>query len=155
MRAATTLAGLAVVLAFLAASFLLLADTYSGQTCTASAAGGVPVCTSESSSLIEQNGSWVLALLAVPLLFSAAGFLATLQRFNLPWFAGWVVAVSYALLCVVAAASIGFFFVPSALLLLIATGLNGYQRAYRPHGLQDGPKGSSLQPEQRRTGRAP
>jgi hypothetical protein len=130
VKAPAVLAGLALAAAILAAGFLTFADTYSGQTCTATA-GGDPVCASESSSLIEENGAWVLALLIVPIALSAVGLLATLPRFDLPWFLGWTVSVSYALLCVISAASIGFLFMPSALLLLVATALNGHRRTYR------------------------
>jgi hypothetical protein len=138
------LAGLSVAAAIAAAGYLIFADTYSGSTCIATTSGPA-VCSSKSSSLIKENGVWVLALLSVPIALSAAGLMTTLPRFDLPWFLGWLVAVSFALLCVVAMFSIGFFFVPSALLLLIATATNGYRRAYRSdEALPDGAKASSL-----------
>jgi hypothetical protein len=127
------LASLSVAASILAAGFLTFADTYSRESCVLIAPGS-RVCTSETSSLIEENGTQVLALLVVPVLISGAGLAAILPRFDLPWFAGWLVAVGYAVLCVIAMFSIGFFFVPSALLLLAATALNGYRRAYRADG---------------------
>jgi hypothetical protein len=147
VRVSTALAGLAIAAALVAAAFLIFADTYSGQTCVASASGS-STCTSESSSLIEENGSWVLILLAVPVLLSLLGFVAVQPHLGLPWFLGWTIAVGYAILCVAAMFSIGFFFIPSAALLLVATALNGYRRAYPPMDpLEDRTKDTSLRPE--------
>ena len=65
MRAATLLAVGGLIAALLAAGALTFVDFYSGETCEVTS-GGTARCTDESSTLIQENGRWVLGLLAVP-----------------------------------------------------------------------------------------
>jgi hypothetical protein len=72
-----------------------------------------PVC----ASLIEADGVSVLAVLALPVLFAAVGALAVRTRRRAV-----LLAMLFAslLFCLVASASIGLFYVPSALTLTLA-----------------------------------
>ena len=125
----TIVAALALLGSLIAVTYLVFADTYTSRTCITTAEGVVE-CTSSSRTLIEENGSWVLLLLAIPVLLTAAGLLATYPQADVPWLAAWVVAVLYALLCIFAIAPFGLFFVPSAFLLLVATAWDGYRRSH-------------------------
>jgi hypothetical protein len=65
MNAARVLAALSVLAALIAAAYLIFADTYHGQGCSYGE-DGVYRCEELSATLIEENGSWVLLLLALP-----------------------------------------------------------------------------------------
>lgn len=102
--------------------FLTLADSYHGQVCRI---GGE--CESISRTLVEKNGTWVLALLAVPVTITAAGLAAAWLR--LPRAVTRLCGGGVLLFCIVAIFSIGTFFLPAALLLLLAAGLHKKPRS--------------------------
>jgi hypothetical protein len=78
--------------------------------------------TTTCSSLITENGSWVLNLLAVPVILTVLAFFAVVARLRA---VTWTLALLFLGLCVLAAWSIGVFYFPSAVALLIgATGMN-------------------------------
>jgi hypothetical protein len=69
------------------------------------------------SSLIAENGAWVLALLAVPVVVTVLGFFAVVGRFRA---VTWALALLLFALCILAAFSIGLFYLPSAIALIVA-----------------------------------
>ena len=116
---------MAGVLAMLAASTLFLfADSYAGSSCTTT--DGVRECTEGSSTLMEKNGRGVLAILAIPVVL--AGAVATLVWLRGPRKLAIALAVLLLLACMVAAASVGLFFVPGAVLALVAVALDASRR---------------------------
>jgi hypothetical protein len=117
MRTASLLAIAALLIALLAAGVLTFADTSSSTSCEATP-GGVQTCTDASSTLIQENGSWVLALLAVPVLLAAAAVGAIV--YQLPTQIEWILALAAFAGCIVAIFSVGIFFLPTALLLVVA-----------------------------------
>jgi hypothetical protein len=117
MRVATALAAAGLVAAVIAAAGLVFIDTYSGETCFVEP--GAPArCVSESSTLIEENGSWVIGLLTVPIMLAAGILAATLLL--LPKAVAWILAAVFLLGCLITGFSIGVFFLPAALLSLTA-----------------------------------
>jgi hypothetical protein len=117
MRTASLLAVAALLIALLAAGVLTFADTSSSTSCEGTSSG-VQTCTDASSTLIQENGSWVLALLAVPVLL-AAGVVAAIA-YKLPPPVEWILALAAFAACIVAIFSVGIFFLPTALLLVVA-----------------------------------
>lgn len=123
MRAATVAGGLAFLAALAATLFLAFGAAYSGHTCT----GGV--CTSDSRTLIEENGSWVLILLAIPVALSGIIFVSVLPNVSWDKYAGRAAAVGLLLFCVALVVSLGLLFLPSLLLAIIALVLDRKREA--------------------------
>jgi hypothetical protein len=69
------------------------------------------------SSLIAENGTWVLGYLAIPVILTVLAFLALVARLRAVM---WTLAILLFALCILSAWSIGLFYVPSAVTLLIA-----------------------------------
>lgn len=105
---------------------------YQGETVTPvgpDGAGGASI--RESASFIEVNGLQVLPLLLVPVVLTGLGFLTTrlwsaeyglserLLRINL-WFA----AILLLGFCLVAIASVGIFYLPAAMALIVSAAIN-------------------------------
>jgi hypothetical protein len=102
----------AVVLATIASVWLVVWPcTYTGT--TSGPAGESTAC----SSLIAENGTWVLSYLAIPIILTVLAFLALVARLRA---VTWTLAILLFALCILAAWSIGLFYVPSAVMLLIA-----------------------------------
>jgi hypothetical protein len=79
------------------------------------------------SSLIAENGAWVISYLAIPIVLTVLGFLALVARLR-PLM--WALAILLFALCVLAAWSIGLFYLPSAVALLVAAArTNGRARS--------------------------
>jgi len=117
MRAAIVLSGLAALAAAGGAAFLAFVPVYQGVSCRGGPAG--EVCQDlPSKTLAQENGTWVLLLLAVPVLLTLAQLsalgLGAARAF------GWAPAVCLAAACAIAIFSIGVFFLPAALLALAA-----------------------------------
>lgn len=131
-RLAMGISVLAVAAAVAAALYLTLADFYTSQSCSMTAGSDRVVCTvSDGSTLLEENGRRVLWLLAVPIV-ATAGVAAVIAS-GLPAWPGWIVALLLLSASIMTALTIGLFFLPAALLSLLAMVL--YGRA-RWHGTQ-------------------
>lgn len=114
---ARLLAASGLLLSLLAAAYLALADTYSSQSCVSD--GTSTVCTDKSSStLIEENGAWVLLLLAVPICLAAAQLLLVIAHG--PAVLKSLVAGVFLPACLIALFSLGVFFLPAALVSAVA-----------------------------------
>jgi hypothetical protein len=105
-----------------AALFLALGNAYSGETCPAVSpdSAGVSVCASSSRTLIQENGSWVVALLAIPVLLTGIVFVSVLPRTHWDKYAGRTAAVGLLLFCVVLIVSLGLLFLPALALSTVA-----------------------------------
>ena len=131
MKPAVGAASSAVGASFLASGYLAFADTYRGQSCSAST-GGLMECIDLSSTLIEQNGSWALILLSMPIALTLIGFVTIAirpgggaSRRFLPL----CVTAALAVFCLISAFSIGSFYFPSLFALGLATLLLSTRRA--------------------------
>jgi len=69
------------------------------------------------SSLIAENGTWVITYLAIPIILTSLAFFALVARLRA---VTWALAILLFGLCILAAWSIGLFYVPSAVALLVA-----------------------------------
>ena len=115
-RVASGLAGAALALALAAALFLALwPGSYHGTT---AGTGGQAVET--SASLIEENGAQVLVWLLLPAAVCLWAFLASLSGATAAKVAMWLMGLLLLLFAWVAILSIGAFYLPAALALLLA-----------------------------------
>jgi hypothetical protein len=106
---ATVLAVVSVALAAVASVGLAVWPcSYSTQ--SSDGAGGC-------ASILDVNGTRVLVILAVPVVLTAAAVVAA--RLGIRWFVI-AIASAYVVLCVLALASIGLFYLPSVIALLAA-----------------------------------
>ena len=116
----------ALLLAVAAGSWLAFSPGfYQGVSVTASSSGEV-VQRSEQASLLAENGMWALGLLAVPLALTGLGVFGAARRFR---FLLWSVAVALLVCCVISAMTIGLFYLPAAVALLVAAALCNTSRA--------------------------
>jgi hypothetical protein len=116
----------ALLLAVAAGSWLALyPGFYQGVSVTASSSGDV-VQRSEQTSFLAENGMWALGLLAVPLALTGLGVFGAVRRFR---FLLWGAAVVLLACCVVSAMTIGMFYLPAAIALLVAAALCPSSRA--------------------------
>lgn len=114
-------AALAAVLLAAAAGLLLAAyPVYQGVSVTATSSGTV-TSGSESATLIEENGVWAAVLLCIPVALAGLGLVGArlLRRRVLVW-ASAVVLLGFVLL---GSLSIGVFYLPAGVALLIAAAL--------------------------------
>ena len=118
----------ALLLALAAGSWLAFSPGfYQGVSVTASSSGEV-VQRSEQASLLAENGMWVLGLLAVPVALTGLGVFGAARRFR---FLLWSVAVVLLVFSVISAMTIGLFYLPAAIALLVAAALCNSSRAAR------------------------
>ncbi len=112
------LALVALLLALAAALFQALdPSAYSGESETASSTG-VVTRQSEHASLIAVNGFWPTVIpLAVPVVLCALGLLFAVKAWRTPL---WVVACVLAVFSFITGFSIGLFFMPAAVVLVLA-----------------------------------
>jgi hypothetical protein len=115
-----------------AAAGLLLAfyPAYQGAS-TSVSSSGVVTSSTDSATLVEENGTWVLVLLCVPVALAAAGLLGALRGRRV---VVWVAAGVLLGFGVLGGFSIGLFYLPAAAALLLAAGLTkgrGVGRAER------------------------
>ena len=90
-----------------------------------------------SKSLIQENGVWVLGLLAIPLFLTGLGLTSAAMRHpgraagsRYPWrLVGWVAALLLLGFCIVAIFSVGLFYLPVALLTLASVALRSRPKA--------------------------
>jgi hypothetical protein len=98
---------------------LVFVPVYSGSSVSRSC----QAARSSTATLIQVNGWWVLSLLAIPVLLAAAVALPILRTTGI-WGVRravvWIGAVILLIFVVLAGFSIGFFYLPAALLLIAA-----------------------------------
>jgi hypothetical protein len=111
----------AVVLATIASAWLALWPCfYTGA--MSGRSGESATC----ASLIAENGTWVSTYLALPIILTVLAFLALVARLRAVM---WMLAVLLFALCILAAWSIGLFYLPSAVALLVAAARMNRTRA--------------------------
>ena len=109
----------AVLLTVAAGLFLAFYPVYQGVSATGSSSG-VTAISSERATLITENGLWVIVLLCVPIVLAALGLLAVARRRRvLAWVLGGVLLG----FVVLSGFSIGPFYLPAAIALLLSAGL--------------------------------
>ena len=113
-------AALVAVLLTIAAGLLLaFYPVYQGVSATGSSSG-VTTISSERATLITENGLWVIALLCIPIVLAALGLLAAARRRRvLAWVLGGVLLG----FVVLSGFTIGPFYLPAAIALLLSAGL--------------------------------
>ena len=105
--------------AAVAGIFLALYPVYQGVSESRSSNGSV-TSSSDSATLIAENGSWVILLLCVPVALGALGVIGAMRgRRTFVW----VPAVILLGFVILGGFSIGLFYAPAALALLAAAGL--------------------------------
>ncbi len=118
----------ALLLAFAAGLWLAFyPGFYQGVSVTASSSGEV-VESSEQASLLAENGMWALGLLAVPIVLAGLGVFGAARRFR---FLLWSVAVVLLVFSVISAMTIGLFYLPATIALLVAAALCTSSRTER------------------------
>jgi hypothetical protein len=122
-------AAAAVLLALLAAVALALWPcAYQGieaQDVTGGAAEQGRVC----ATMVEANGIGVIGVLAVPVLLAGTGLAAVLAGWRA---VQWIVIVVLAAFCLLSLASVGLFYVPTAVALIVATAGGAVRRTSDP-----------------------
>jgi hypothetical protein len=114
-------AAVAIVLATIASVWLAVWPCFYAGT-TSGASRESTTC----SSLIAENGTWVISYLAIPIVLTVVASLALVARLRAVM---WALAILLFALCILAAWSIGLFYVPSAVTLLIAAARMSRMRA--------------------------
>jgi hypothetical protein len=95
-------------------------DFYQGASSSVSSSG-VVTNTVESASLIEENGLWVVGLLCIPVALAALGLYCSVSgRRVLLWVSG-LLLIGFV---VFSGFTIGMWYTPAALAVLIASGLS-------------------------------
>jgi hypothetical protein len=105
-------AAVAIVLATIASVWLAVWPCFYTGT-TAGPSGESTTC----SSLIAETGGWVISYLAIPIILTVLAFSALVARLR---GVTWTLAILLFALCILAAWSIGMFYLPSAVALLVA-----------------------------------
>jgi hypothetical protein len=119
MTAAGWVALAAVALAVVAGLGLAFHPVYQSESQTVSSSGAV-TSSSDGATLLEENGPWVALLLCVPVVLAALGLGGAIRgRKTLAWVSAGVLLA----FCVVGGFSIGLFYLPAGLSLLVAAGL--------------------------------
>ncbi len=106
----------AALLAVGAGLWLVFLPVYQGVSETVSSSGAV-TGSSDSATLIDQNGSWVVFPLCIPVILAALGFFATKRESRV---LAWVLAAALCGFVLLTGFSIGLFFAPAAGALLLA-----------------------------------
>ena len=115
---------MAHVLTWIVVLFLVIGPVYQGTSVTAVASGEIPnEPTKTTATLIQVNGWGVLPILLVPVVLTGLALLTVLKTD-----AGqtrrkmrvWVLAVVLLVFCLLGSFSIGIFYLPSALLLVLS-----------------------------------
>ena len=108
-RISLTAAAIAHILAWAATIFFLFGPAYSGNT-------------GDTATLIEANGLWAALLLVIPVAVTAVTLIASLPNAPRPRLMLALRWASFALLlafCAVSALSIGIFYLPAAIAMLV------------------------------------
>ena len=110
----------ALLLALAAGSWLAFyPGFYQGVSVTASSSGEV-VQRSEQASLLAENGMWALGLLAIPVALTVLGVFGAVRSYR---FLLWSVAVVLLVFSIISGMTIGLFYLPAAIALLVAAAL--------------------------------
>ena len=118
----------ALLLAVAAGSWLAFyPGFYEGVSVTAASSGEV-VQRSDQASLLAENGMWALGLLAVPVALTGLGVFGAARSLRVLL---WSVAVVLLVVSVISAMTIGLFYLPAAIALLVAAALCDSSRAPR------------------------
>ena len=118
----------ALLLALAAGSWLALyPGFYQGVSVTASSSGEV-VQRSEQASLLAENGMWALGLLAIPVALTVLGEFGALRGHRVLL---WSVAVVLLGFSIISGMTIGMFYLPAAIALLVAAALYTSSRTPR------------------------
>ena len=120
----------AVILAAGAGLFLALYPAYQGVSESVSSNGTV-TSSSDSATLIAENGAWVILLLCVPVALAVLALLGAVRGRRA---VVWVPAVILLVFAILGGFSIGLFYAPAALALLAAAGLTQAQEGNAGHG---------------------
>jgi hypothetical protein len=116
----------ALLLAVAAGSWLAFSPgSYEVVSVTASSSGEV-VQRSEQASLLAENGMWALGLLAVPIALAVLGVFGAARSYR---FVVWSVAVVLLVFSIISSMTIGLFYLPAAIALLVAAALRDSSRA--------------------------
>ena len=118
---------LAALLLAVAAGFWLAFSPgfYQGVSVTASSSGEVTQ-RSEQASLLAENGMWALGLLAIPVALTVLGVCGAARSYR---FLLWSVAAVLLVFSIVSGMTIGLFYLPAAIVLLVAAALSNSSRA--------------------------
>ena len=109
----------ALLLAFAAGLFLALYPVYQGVSVTGSSSG-VVTSSRESATLITENGLGAVVLLCIPIVLAALGLPAAARRRRvLVWVPGGVLLG----FVVLSGFTIGLFYLPAAIALLLSAGM--------------------------------
>ena len=150
MTAAGWVALAALSLAVAASLGLAFYPVYQGESETVSSSGVVTSST-DSATLIDENGTWAAVLLCVPVGLAVLGLWGALRRRKaLVWIFGGVLLA----FCVLGGFSIGLFYLPAGLLLLLAAGLTEGERAETGRSALDADGGARRKTSRRRRTRA-
>ena len=106
----------AVLLAVGAGLWLVFLPSYQGVSETVSSSGAV-TRSSDTATLIGENGSWVVFLLCVPVLLAALGSFATIRESRV---LAWVLGAALCGFVLLTGFSIGLLYAPAAFALLLA-----------------------------------
>ena len=114
----------ALLLAVAAGLFLVFYPLYQGVSVTGSSSG-VVTSGSESGTLITENGLWAAVPLCIPIVLAALGLVAVARRRrSLAWVLGGVLLG----FVVLSGFTIGLFYLPAAIALLLSAGLTDSSR---------------------------
>lgn len=116
-------AGIAHVLAWVATLFMAFGPIYQGVSTTITTPGGVAETVRTSETLLEANGLSALPLLVAPVMLTAlavAIVLTTRVKTPARRVSLWVAAVLLLGFCVVGLFTIGIFYFPAAVALVVA-----------------------------------
>ena len=81
---------------------------------------------SQQASLLAENGMWALGLLAIPVALTVLGVFGAAKSYR---FLQWSVAVVLLVFSIISGMSIGLFYLPAAIALLVAAALCTSSRA--------------------------
>ncbi len=116
-RMARGLAGTSLLLAVAALIFLAFWPwAYQGSELSANG----EVIRNTSASLIEENGAGILVWLFFPAILSLIGFLGSFRQAGASRLAMWAAAILLLMFALATGFSIGMFYLPSALALMVA-----------------------------------
>lgn len=127
-RVSTWAAAVGLALTVVAGLWLALdPDFYQGAT-SAVSSSGVVTTTADSSSLIEENGGWVVGLLCVPVALAVLGLYCAVRGHRVLLWGSGLLLIGFV---VVSGFTVGMWYAPAALALLVAAGLSRDPAALR------------------------
>lgn len=119
MTPAAWAALVALLLTVAAGLFLAFYPVYQGVSATGSSSG-VTTISSERATLVTENGFWMIVVLCLPIVLAALGLLAVARRRRV---LAWVLGGALLGFVVLSGFTIGLFYLPAAIALLLSAGL--------------------------------